>query len=367
MAQDSKAKYWHKLTDGKIQCDLCPRLCKLAAGQSGYCTFRRSDGDELFALTFGLSSGFCVDPIEKKPLFHFLPGSAVLSFGTVGCNLGCRGCQNWDLSRCAIKDAELSKAPPDRIARSAQELGCASVAFTYNEPIIFHEYAVETAKECRARGIKTVAVTAGYVMPKPREEFYQYMDAANVDLKGFTEEFYKKYTDAELGPVLETLEYIKHKTSTWLEITTLVIPGMNDSDRDITNMTSWIAKNLGPEVPLHFSAFYPAHKMLDRPYTPPETLEKARKIALHHGLSHVYTGNIRSPKSQSTYCRFCGKMLIGRNGFAVTGWHLKEGGHCESCNAVCAGVFEAKPGMWGSKRQQVRLRPDRDFHPENLT
>jgi len=335
----------------------------LAEGQSGYCTFRRCEGGELVLMTYGLSSGFCIDPIEKKPLFHFLPGIPVLSFGTMGCNLGCRFCQNWDLSRATVKNADLSKAPPEKIAKAAELMGCAGVAFTYNDPVVFHEYAVDTAKACRALGLKTVAVTAGYISKEPREEFYAWMDAVNVDLKGFTEEFYKKYTDSSLAPVLETLEYIKKKTSTWLEITTLLIPGVNDSEHELRAMTAWIVKTLGEEVPLHLTAFFPAHKMLNHPYMPPEQLIHARKIALHSGLRHVYTGNIRDLHGQATYCSMCGKTLIGRNGFDLTEWNLRGKGLCQFCGALCAGVFEEKHGVWGSKRLQIQLRSDRDFRP----
>ena len=364
MESRATTRYWHKLADGKIQCDLCPRCCKLGEGQSGYCTFRRCDRGELELMTYGLSSGFCIDPIEKKPLFHFLPGTPVLSFGTVGCNLGCKFCQNWDLSRCRIKDAVLGLAPPDKIARAAQLMKCTSVAFTYNEPIIFHEYAVDTAKECRARGIKTVAVTAGYVSPEPRKEFYAWMDAANVDLKGFTEEFYREYTNSSLAPVLETLEYIKKETSTWLEITMLLIPGLNDSERELQAMTAWIFQTLGPDVPLHFSAFFPTHRMPDRPPTPPERLVYARKIALRNGLRHVYTGNIEDLRGQATYCHACKKVLVIRNGYTITGWDLRGKNQCKSCGAICAGVFEERPGNWGSKRCQIQLKPNKDFLPQ---
>lgn len=356
-------RYWRKLADAKVQCTLCPRRCILSEGQSGYCTFRRCDGGELVLMTYGYSSGFCIDPIEKKPLLHFLPGTPVLSFGTVGCNLGCKFCQNWDLSRRAIKDADLGKAPPDRIAKAAKVMECRSVAFTYNEPVAFHEYAVATAKECRALGIKTVAVTAGYVSKEPREEFYTWMDAANVDLKGFTEEFYKKYTDSALQPVLETLEYIKKKTSTWLEITTLLIPGLNDSEYELRAMTEWIVKTLGSDVPLHLTAFFPSHKMPEYPYTPPKRLTWARKIAMHSGLRYVYTGNIDDPLGQTTYCHSCKKGLIVRNKFEIMGWGLKEKGRCQFCGAVCAGIFEEKPGTWGSKRLQIQLPVDKYYQP----
>lgn len=349
------ARYWHKLAGGKlVQCDLCPHRCRLAEDQLGLCGFRKNVAGEIFLLTYGLSSGCCIDPIEKKPLFHFLPGTAVLSFGTAGCNLACQCCQNWHLSRATVRDAELGKAPPDRIAYEARRLGCASVAFTYNEPVVFHEYAVDTAKECRKLGIRTVAVTSGYVNKEPRAEFYQWMDAANVDLKSFSPDFYKKYAGAELEPVLETLEYIKQKTSTWLEITTLLIPGLNDSQNEIHDLTHWIAKTLGPDVPLHFSAFYPSYKMKDRPPTPPKTLMTACYIAQKNGLRYVYAGNIRDPKGQSTFCHACREKIIGRDGYRITDWDLTSGGRCQ-CGSVCPGVFEEKPGSWDAKFFQVRL------------
>ena len=355
MATVNPAKYWHKLPDGKIQCDLCPRLCKLANEQSGFCTYRKREGSEISSLLYGFASGFCIDPIEKKPLFHFLPGSPTLSFGTLGCNLGCKFCQNWDVSRCQVKDAVVELVPPHEIARAARKMGCSSVAFTYNEPVVFHEYAVATAKECHKLGIRTVAVTAGYVSPEPREEFYSHMDAVNVDLKAFTDSFYREYTNAELQPVLETLEYIRKQTFTWLEITTLLIPGLNDSPHELEAMSKWIVETLGPEVPLHLTAFFPSYKMSDHPYMSPELLRRARKIVLRSGLRYVYTGNIRDPKSESTYCHSCKKILIGRNDYNFTDWNLSEEGACKNCGTVCPGVFEAKPGTWGSKRTQIKL------------
>ena len=361
-----RTRYWRKLANAKVQCYLCPRGCILSEGQSGYCTFRRCDGGELVLVTYGYSSGFCIDPIEKKPLFHFLPGTPVLSFGTVGCNLGCKFCQNWDLSRRSIKDADLVPAPPDKIAEAAHRLGCSSVAFTYNEPVVFHEYAVAVAKECRALGIKTVAVTAGYVSKEPRDEFYAWMDAANVDLKGFTEEFYKKYTDSSLQPVLETLEHIKKNTSTWLEITTLLIPGVNDSEHDLRAMTEWIVKTLGPYVPLHLTAFHPDYKMIDHSYMPVEHLKGARKIALHSGLRYVYTGNVSDRHGQTTYCHSCKKDLIGRIGFEIEEWHLKGKGLCKFCDTPCAGIFDENPGHWGAKPLQIQLRPDKGFLPQAI-
>lgn len=348
-------KDWHKLEDGKIQCDLCPRHCKLAEGQRGYCFVRACQNGQIVLTTYGRSSGFCVDPIEKKPLFHFLPGTPVLSFGTAGCNLGCKFCQNAEISHSREMDALADVASPELIAKTAADLHCRSVAFTYNEPAIFHEYAVDTARACRKLGIKTVAVTAGYVCAEPREEFYKWIDAANVDLKGFTEEFYKKYTDSSLQPVLETLLYLKKETKVWVEITTLLIPGLNDSEKELRALTSWIVKNLGPEVPLHFTAFHPAYKMLDVSPTPVLTLRKAREIARAGGIRHCYTGNIEDPEGETTFCHSCRKELIGRKGYVLDTWNLEEKGSCKFCGTVCAGIFGPKPGGWGSKRLPVRL------------
>ncbi len=348
--------YWHRLEDGRIQCDLCPRFCKLHDGQRGLCFVRARQGDTLVLTTYGRSSGFCVDPIEKKPLNHFLPGTPVLSFGTAGCNLACKFCQNWDISKSREIDTLADEASPETIARAAAELGCTSVAFTYNDPVIFHEYAIDVAKACHARDIKTVAVTAGYVTAEPRAEFYRYMDAANVDLKAFTERFYHKLTGGHLQPVLETLEYIHHETDVWLEVTTLLIPGENDSDKEIIELSQWLLTHLGADVPLHFSAFHPDWKMMDHPPTPPETLRRARRLAMEQGLHYVYTGNVHDPEGGSTYCHACGNLLIGRDWYTLTDWHLTDDGRCSACGTPCAGVFAATPGQWGARRKPVRLK-----------
>jgi pyruvate formate lyase activating enzyme len=348
--------YWHKLEDGRIQCDLCPRFCKLQNGQRGMCFVRMAQDDQIVLTTYGRSSGFCVDPIEKKPLNHFLPGSAVLSFGTAGCNLACKFCQNWDISKSREFDTLADQASPETIARAAEELNCRSVAFTYNDPVIFMEYAIDVAQACHEKGIKTVAVTAGYMTDEPRREFYQYVDAANVDLKGFTEEFYKKLCAGELQPVLDTLLYLKHETDVWFEITNLIIPGWNDSAEEIEAMTRWVVKELGPDVPMHFSAFHPDYKMMDVPPTPAATLERARHIALHNGVRYAYTGNVHNEAGDSTYCHQCGEKLIGRDWYELTDWKLTADGKCASCGTPCAGVFEPSHGNWGAKRMPVRLR-----------
>jgi pyruvate formate lyase activating enzyme len=352
-------KYWHKLEDGRVQCDLCPRFCKLHEGQQGLCFVRARQNDQVVLTTYGRSSGFCIDPIEKKPLNHFLPGTPVLSFGTAGCNLSCRFCQNWDISKSREVDTLADAASPEVIARAARELGCRSVAFTYNDPVIFHEYAIDVAQACHALGIKTVAVTAGYVCEAPRKEFYHYMDAANVDLKSFTERFYQQITAGHLQPVLDTLIYLKHETDVWFEITTLLIPGENDSDQEIDALTKWAVEHLGPDVPIHFSAFHPDYKMLDRPPTPPETLTRARQIAMGNGVRYAYIGNVHDPEGDSTYCHGCGKKLIGRDWYLLSDWDLTDDGHCRSCGTACAGRFEGPPGRWGRRYRPVRLK---DFY-----
>jgi len=348
-------KYWHALDDGRIQCDVCPRACKLREGQRGLCFVRERQGDEIVLTTYGRSSGFCVDPIEKKPLNHFLPGTSVLSFGTAGCNLSCRFCQNWDISKSREIDTLAEAASPEEIAQAAQALGCASVAFTYNDPVIFLEYAIDVADACRERGIKAVAVTAGYMCDEPRREFYAHMDAANVDLKGFTESFYADICAGHLEPVLDTLAYLKHETDVWFEITNLLIPGVNDSDAEIDAMTSWVVERLGPDVPMHFTAFHPDYKMLDRPPTPPVTLTRARRIALANGVRYAYTGNVHDVTGQSTYCHRCGEPVIERDWYRLGAYRVTDDGRCEACGGRIAGVFSGPPGFWGPRRLPVRL------------
>ena len=348
-------RYWHRLDDGRVQCDVCPRACKLREGQQGLCFVRACHDGEIVLTTYGRSSGFCVDPIEKKPLNHFLPGTPVLSFGTAGCNLACKFCQNWDMSKSREMDTLADAASPEDLARAAEQLECRSVAFTYNDPVIFLEYAIDTAQACRERGIKSVAVTAGYICEKPREEFYRHMDAANVDLKAFTERFYHKITGSHLANVLETLEYLKHETDVWFEITNLVIPGENDSDKEFEEMTRWIVETLGPDVPLHFTAFHPDWKMMDTPRTPPATLTRARNIGLKNGLRYVYTGNVHDARGGTTHCHVCGEALIVRDWYVLEGWNLSNDGCCLNCGTRCAGVFDGRPGRWGARRLPVRL------------
>jgi len=296
-----------------------------------------------------------VDPIEKKPLAHFLPGTPVLSFGTAGCNLACRFCQNWDISKSREMDTLADAASPRAIADAAHRLGCRSVAYTYNDPVIFHEYAVDVALACREVGVRSVAVTAGYVLPEPRNELFAVMDAANVDLKAFTETFYREMCAGHLEPVLDTLRYLVQETGVWTEITTLLIPGANDSDAELDTMTRWIAEELGPDVPVHFSAFHPEWRMRDVPSTPPATLQRARHLAMSNGLRYVYTGNVYDPPGQSTWCHACGEKLIGRDGYTLETWKLTADATCPKCGTACAGVFEVRPGTWGARRMPVRL------------
>jgi pyruvate formate lyase activating enzyme len=349
-------RYWHTLDDGRVMCDLCPRACKLHEGQRGLCFVRENRNGEIVLNTYGRSSGYCVDPIEKKPLNHFLPGTPVLSFGTAGCNLACKFCQNWDISKSREVETLSDSAAPDTIARVARDLGCRSVAYTYNDPVIFMEYAIDTAIACREQGLKSVAVTAGYICDEPRLEFFQYMDAANVDLKAFTERFYWKITGGHLQPVLDTLVYLKKETDVWFELTTLLIPGENDSDKELDEMTRWVVEQLGPDVPMHFTAFHPDWKMLDKPPTPPATLTKARRIAMENGVRYAYTGNVIDEKGGSTYCHQCGQILIGRMQYILSQWNLTEAGGCNKCGTPCPGLFEKEPGSWGARRLPVRLK-----------
>jgi pyruvate formate lyase activating enzyme len=349
------ARYWHWLEDGRMQCDLCPRDCRLHDDQRGACFVRQRLGDQMVLTTYGRSSGFCIDPIEKKPLNHFYPGSSVLSFGTAGCNLACKFCQNWDISKSRDMDRLMDLASPDAIAVAAAKHGCKSVAFTYNDPVIFAEYAMDVADACHARGIQTVAVTAGYMHDQARRDFYARMDAVNVDLKAFTDDFYFKLTGSHLQPVLDTLVYLKHETRVWFEITTLLIPEHNDSDEEITAMCRWIMTELGPNVPLHFSAFHPDYKMPDVPATPLATLVRARQIALQAGLNFVYTGNVHHIEGDTTFCPVCQAPLIVRDWYQIQMYRLDASGHCPDCGAQVAGRFDAQEGNFGRHRVPISM------------
>ena len=351
----TNTNWWHVDDEtGKVVCTLCPRECHIKEGGRGFCFVRANEGGQLRLTTYGRSSGFCIDPIEKKPLNHFLPGTPVLSLGTAGCNLGCKFCQNWDISKSREMDTLASEATPEAIVEAAKRTDCRSLAFTYNDPTIWAEYAIDIAKVARAEGIKTVAVTAGYINPDARREFYQHMDAANIDLKAFTETFYRKLTQTSLQPVLDTLEYLKNETDVWFELTTLIIPDQNDSREEIDQLCDWVLEKLGPDVPLHFTAFHPDFKMQDTPPTPHSTLVRCREQAIARGIHYAYVGNVYDVRNESTYCPHCGEMLIERDWFEL-GRYRMHGNRCAHCKAIIPGVFEDKPGTWGRQRRPVRI------------
>lgn len=353
---NAPARWWHHLPDGRVQCDLCPRECALHEGQRGFCFVRQRENNALVLTTYGRSSGFCLDPIEKKPLHHFHPGTSVLSFGTAGCNLGCKFCQNWDLSKSSEMDTLADPASPEGIALAASQAGAKSVAYTYNDPTIFAEYAIDVAQACRARGVLNVAVTAGYIHAAPRREFYAVMDAANVDLKAFTEDFYWRLTGAHLEPVKDTLRYLVKETSVWTEITTLLIPGHNDSTQELEALTRFVAEELGPDVPLHFSAFHPDYKLSEVPPTPPATLRRAREIGVQAGLRYVYTGNVHDKEGDATRCPHCGQGVIVRDWYELLSYQLDATGACTSCGTPIPGRWST-PGSFGRRRQRLKITP----------
>jgi pyruvate formate lyase activating enzyme len=348
-------KWWHAVDENRIHCDLCPRGCVMKDGDRGFCFVRQNIGGEMVLTTYGMSTGFCVDPIEKKPLNHFLPGTSVLTFGTAGCNLGCRFCQNWSISKSREIAMLSEQAGPDEIAEAALRLGCRSVAFSYNDPVIWAEYAMDTAKACHERGLKAVAVTAGYITAEARPEFYSVMDAANVDLKAFTDIFYQHLCLAKLDPILDTLRWLKEETDVWFEITNLIIPEENDSTEEIARMCDWILGNVGDGIPIHFTAFHPDFRLSNRPATPPETLTRARQQALDAGIKFAYVGNVHDPGGQNTYCPSCGVCLIERDWYELGEYRIADG-KCKSCRASVPGVFENAKGNWGRRRLPVSFQ-----------
>lgn len=349
------ARYWHSIEDGRLQCDLCPRYCRLHEGQRGACFVRMREQSQMVLTTYGRSSGFCIDPIEKKPLNHFHPGSRVFSFGTAGCNLACKFCQNWDISKSKDMDRLMETASPEEIARTAARHDCTSIAFTYNDPVIFAEYAIDTARAAHAIGVKTVAVTAGYITELARGDFFEHIDAANVDLKGFSDAFYVRLCGGHLQPVLDTLTWLVHETDVWVELTTLLIPGQNDSDDELVALSRWVATELGATVPIHFTAFHPDFKMPDIPPTPRSTLTRARQIALNEGLRHVYTGNVHDREGDTTRCTGCDAALIVRDWYDILDYRLDATGCCLRCATPLAGRFSAYSGAFGQRRQPVSI------------
>ncbi|MCI0359202.1 MAG: AmmeMemoRadiSam system radical SAM enzyme [Planctomycetaceae bacterium] len=359
--------WWHddESEAGRIVCDLCPRDCHLRPGDRGFCFVRENRDGRMVLSTYGRSTGFCIDPIEKKPLNHFYPGTSVLSFGTAGCNLGCKFCQNWSISKSREIEQLSEDASPEAIATAALKLGCKSVAFTYNDPVVWAEYAIDAARACRAAGVKTVAVTAGYITPAARPAFYEHMDAANVDLKGFTEKFYRHLTLSHLEPVKETLQWLVHESPVWTEITNLIIPRENDSPDELKSMCDWILAALGPNVPVHFTAFHPDFRLMDRERTPAETLLAAHDIATRAGLNYVYVGNIQARSQQTTHCPGCRRPLVEREGYNLRHYAL-DGSRCRHCGTAIHGHWGGGPGNWGSRRQPVRIsqyqvRPAREY------
>jgi pyruvate formate lyase activating enzyme len=338
-----EARYWKPEADGKVLCTLCPRECRIGEGQNGFCWIRRNRGGRLVTTGWGTTTRFAVDPIEKKPISHFRPGSQVLSFGTAGCNLGCRFCQNWDISKARHDEASSQDEwTPARVVDLAERMGAPGIAFTYNDPIIWAEYAIDVAREARARGLFTVFVTNGYVSPEARADVFRHMDATNVDLKAFTEEFYARTTLSHLEPVKETLEWLARETDVWVEVTTLLIPGLNDGDDELRSLSRFVRDRMSADVPLHFSAFHPDYKLLDRPRTPPATLTRARRIAMHEGLRYVYTGNVHDPEGDATICPGCGGKVIERDWFAVKAVRMR-GSLCAACGTRIAGRFGDGP------------------------
>ena len=331
-------KYQNILQNGKTECTICPRNCNLSEGQEGFCHVRKNVNNNIELITYGYNTGLAIDPIEKKPLYHFYPSTPILSFGTIGCNMGCMFCQNWHISKSKANPESLNKTSPEEMVEIAKKYKCKSVAFTYNDPIIFFEYAIDTAKLCRKNDIKTVAVTSGFMNPEPAKEFFKYMDGANIDLKGFSQKFYGKNCLAKLQPVLDTINIAVNETNCHVELTTMLIEGENDSEEEIKSECQWILENLGDSVPLHFSAFFPKFKFEDRNPTQFKTLIKAYNIAKSTGLKYVYTGNLSSIETSTTYCKTCGKPIIIRNGYQILEYHLKDG-CCEYCSTSCDGKF----------------------------
>ena len=348
-------KYWHRLDDGRVQCDLCPlsASCVTASAACASCVpakVTRSCSPPTVA-----RADSRVDPIEKKPLNHSCPDRRSSRSAPRGATSPAVSVRT-GTSRSPRRSTPSPTRHRPRPSRELRvELGCRSVAFTYNDPTIFMEYAVDVADACHEVGVKTVAVTAGYISPEPRAEFYRHLDAANVDLKGFTEDFYKHTCGAELGAVLDTLRYLA-ETDVWVELTTSLIPGMNDSDGELDAMTRWVVEHLGPDVPMHFTAFHPDYRMLDRGPTPPATLSRARRIAMDNGVRYAYTGNVRDLDGGSTRCHGCGETVISRDGYVIGDYGLDESGHCAACGTAVPGVFEGPVEHWGQRRQPVVLR-----------
>jgi len=332
-----EAMFWEKKKDKIIQCHLCPRHCVIKENERGNCRVRENKEGKLYSLVYGEACAVAIDPMEKKTLFHFLPSTDVYSIGTAGCNLHCKFCQNWSTSQANPEDVAVEKLLPKEIVDKAIDSGCRSIAYTYNEPVVYYEYALDTAKIAKKRGVKNVIVCSGFINQEPLLEWCKYINAANIDLKGFTDAYYRKITGAWLQPVLDTIKTL-HEKGVWLELTNLIVPTLNDDMKTIKKMCEWIKENLGADVPLHFSTFFPCYLLQNLPSTPPETVLKARKVALKAGLNYVYAGNILAEKEGNTYCHKCRKLLIKRRWFEVEQNNLKDG-KC-SCGSKIPGVWK---------------------------
>jgi len=332
-----EARWWETMADGRLHCYLCPRHCHIGEGQSGFCFIRKHEAGRLLQLGYGRPAAIQIDPVEKKPLNHFFPGSKIFSMGTAGCNMGCFFCQNWDISKAKADQVNAADLSPDAVVDLAQEQGCPHLAFTYNEPTIWGEYVIDISKAAHQRGLNTVMVSNGYITREAFFDVYQHIDAANIDLKAFTENFYSKVTLTHLLPVLETLKWLRHETNVWFEVTNLIIPTLNDDESEFQKLCDWMLNNIGDDVPLHFTAFHPDFKLQDKPATPPETLHHARKIAMQMGLKYVYEGNIFSDGAH-TICPGCKKGIVKRSWHSVLTSQLKDG-KCAHCGTAIAGVF----------------------------
>ena len=338
-----EAAWWEAEPGGRVHCYLCPRHCHIHSGQAGFCFIRVNRGGKLYSLGYGSPAALQIDPIEKKPLSHFLPGSRVFSMGTAGCNMGCFFCQNWDISKSRQDQVRSQRISPEDVPVLAREYGCESLAFTYNEPTIWGEYVIDICRAAKDTGLKTVMVSNGYITREAFHDIYDHIDAANIDLKAFTENFYGRITLTHLQPVLDTLQWLKNETSVWFELTNLLIPTLNDGAEEIGKLSEWVMQHLGPDVPLHFTAFHPDFKLQDKPPTPPETLHRARKIALDAGLHYVYEGNIFS-EGANTNCPSCGRLLVRRSWHNVLENNLKNG-ECPSCGLTIPGVWQRKSAV----------------------
>lgn len=335
---EAKARYYDKLPKNRVKCRLCPWECTVEPGDRGICQVRANRDGIYHSLVYGRVAAHHVDPIEKKPLFHFHPASTAFSVATAGCNVECKFCQNWELAQRKPEELNSVVMSPNKLARTAAGAGCVSLAYTYNEPTIFTEFMIDTAAESRSLGLRNVVISNGFINPAPLRDLCKVIDAYKVDLKSFRESYYADVVSGQLAPVLRSLEILKEE-QVWTEIVYLIVPTLNDSDAEIRDMTKWVFQTLGPDVPVHFSRFYPQYKLRNLPPTPTSTLMRARKIGLDSGLHYVYLGNIPGNEGECTYCPACGEVVIGRTGYRVNTLALSDG-RCRHCGEVIPGVWQ---------------------------